>query len=281
MSIGWRFFSSASSSDCCRIVRFLSKLSFHCSPGSFQPGSRHQKRSQGWKLWPPFLSKVVYNCKDFLLLLHYNKVNKFAFKLARSETVDLFLLTRLIFVPCWALDWYIVREMYGKLTPIVWSNPLVITHLKTIENCRYVDLKHENMKTTSKSIQIVEENIENWKLQNVFVLVFTSPTVELPPCPRSLLKNGKELEACWPCLELFAPFTACTYSYLWYSQGKYLTLNRPLIRSSSTKTHNASCLPLICASLKKNVQSMFWRGLILVLLYPYLIKSQFCLLTSR
>ena len=66
-------------------------------------------------------------------------------------------------------------EMYWKLTPIVWSNPLVIPHLKTIENRRYVHLRYEKIKGKKGM---------NW---------FTSPTVELPPCPRSLLKNGKQL----------------------------------------------------------------------------------------
>ena len=219
-----------------------------------------------------------------MLLLHYKKVNKkvnkFAFKLAMSETVDLFLLTR----PCCPVEHW---------TDILWERDVGKTYPHSLvepschnpfENywelpiCWPETWKYENDKQINPNYWT-----KYWKLKlrNVFVLVLTSPTVELPPCPRSLLKKGKELEACWPCLELFAPFTACTYSYLWYSQGKYLTLNRPLICSSSTNTHNPSCLPLICASLKKNVQSMFWRGLILVLLYPYLIKSKFFLLTSR
>ena len=169
-----------------------------------------------------------------------------------SETVDLFLLASIIFVPCWALDWYIVREMYWKLTPIVWSNPLVITHLKTIENCRYVDLKHENMKNNKQIIPNSWTECRKLKNEECVCFCLHLPHCWATPLPKVIAENGKELEACWPCcLVLFAPFTACTYSYLWYSQGKYLTLNRPLIRSSSTNIHNPSCLPSICASLKK------------------------------
>ena len=73
-------------------------------------------------------------------------------------------------------------EMYWKLTPIVWSNPLVIPHLKTIENRRYVHLK----------LKLIVWSIVGVR-RNKLIHIFTSPTVELPPCPRSLLKNGIRL----------------------------------------------------------------------------------------
>ena len=44
---------------------------------------------------------------------------------------------------------YLKKMSYGfivwpllKLTPVIWSNPLVIAHLETVENGRYVDLAY-------------------------------------------------------------------------------------------------------------------------------------------
>ena len=45
--------------------------------------------------------------------------------------------------------------MFWKLTPIVWSDSLVIAHLKTIENRRYVHLWHENIKKRGEGMNLL------------------------------------------------------------------------------------------------------------------------------
>ena len=118
-----------------------------------------------WKLF--FSTAKIVSC--------FNMVGMIAFNLELSELWTFISDKSHV---CAELS---IGEIYWKLTPVVWSNPLVIPHLKTIENRRYVHLRW-------KKTLIIWTGVLRTP-SNEFIDVFTSPTVELPPCPRSLLKK--------------------------------------------------------------------------------------------
>ena len=225
----------------CKFTRLLSdrpisvKTFVSLLPGSFQPGSRHQKRSQGWKLWPPFLSKVVYNCKDFCCCCIIRRWTSLLLNwpCPKLWTYSYWPVSYLCPVEHWT-DIYCERDVL-KTYPHSLVEPSCHNPFENyweLPICWPETWKYENDK---------QINLNSWtecrkfKKEECVCFCLHLPHCWATPLPKVIAENGKELEACWPsCLGLFAPFTACAYSYLWYSQGKYLTLNQPLIRSSST-----------------------------------------------
>ena len=191
-------------SDFCPNFRFNGNLIL------FNVSSWHQKGCQRWEK----LVAIVCVSNYFTvakIVCCFNIVGMIAaFKLDLPKLWTTFLSDKSQVCAQLSIGQIYPTEMYWKLTPIVWSNPLVIPHLKTIENRRYVHLRYENIKG-KKGI--------NW---------FTSPTVELPPCPRSLLKNEIHLVqtlffGCfpgWASLNLLYVYINFRYGIILYTNGE-------------------------------------------------------------
>ena len=125
--------------------RFLSKLSFQRQPDSFQRESDQKgcpENSRG------HIVCVGNNFTVAKIVCCFN--NNGCFYSGFVQTMELYFWQ----VPCLCpaehgMEIY-PTEMFWKLTPIVWSNSLVIAHLKTIENRRYVHLWYENINVINK-----------------------------------------------------------------------------------------------------------------------------------
>ena len=246
-----KIFSSASSSDCCRTVRFPSKLSFHCSLVLFNLGAGIKREARGENCGHRFCPKLSITAKIFAAAA-LKEGEKVCFKTGHVRNcgpvpIDQSHICALLSIGLIYCEREVLKTYPHSLVEPSCHNPF--ENYWELPICWPETWKYENDKEINPNCWT-----ECWKLKNEECICsgLHLPHCWATPLPKVIAENGKELEPCWPpCLELFAPFTACTYSYLWYSQGKYLTLNRPLIRSSSTNIHNPSCLPSIFASLKK------------------------------